>query len=337
MPQPVFFSVVIAVRNGEKYIAKTLESILNQTYPNFDVIVVDDRSTDQTTAIVNHYCQQDYRLKLISNSFGVGPCHARNCGIAQAQGNWIAICDADDLWQSEKLQIQADFIENWHDSEPLVALGSAAHLINEKDKLISFLGAFPTTLAEFKQRRESCEPFMLHHASTVFNKDVFWQIGGYRVDYAIGAEDCDLFTRFADVGVVLNINQPLFQYRKHRSSSMLKNTIAQFNDVERIKENTIRRRNGLEELSHEQFLEQLDQKLTQAEKHTRLRLQRGKFLYRMGAINIANGRYLSGSYHLVLAMFCDHALVMNGIKNATKFLVFSSKGSTDKSEQASPS
>jgi len=318
MKEPVFFSVVIAVRNGARFIARTLNSVLNQTHRNFEVIIVNDGSTDQTEEIVEKYILQNTRLRLIHNSSGSGPSHARNCGIAQARGSWIAICDADDLWELQKLQVQADFIQSWLGDEPLAALGCSGYIINEKDKVIAKLPSFPNTLDEFKRHRESCEPFMMHHASTVFDKNLFWQVGGYRSNYAIGAEDCDLFTRLSDVGVVININQPLFSYRKHLSSSMLKATIEQFNDMERIKENTIRRRAGIEEISYEQFIEKIEHDLTQKQKNIRVRKQKGKFFYRVGAINLANGRYLMGTYNLTLAVLCDRELVFKGIKNSAK-------------------
>jgi glycosyltransferase involved in cell wall biosynthesis len=319
MSELIFFNVIIAVYNGEKFIAKTLESVLNQTYRHFDVTVVDDSSSDQTVTLVKQYCKQDSRIKLFRNKNNLGPCHARNYGVAHAQGNWIAICDQDDLWATQKLQVQANFIENWKGEEPLVALGTSGHTINEKDKVIAPLASFPNTLAEFKQHRESCEPFILHHTSTVFIKDLFLQIGGYRDDYVAGAEDCDLFTRLSDIGVVINIEQPLLFYRKHLGSLMFKNTIAQFNDMQRIKENTFRRRKGMDEISHEQFLKQIEENMTKEEKKLQFQRQKGKFLYRIGGINFTNGRYISGMYYLILAMFCDRSLVLSGLKNTAKF------------------
>jgi hypothetical protein len=116
----------------------------------------------------------------------------------------------------------------------------------------------------------------------------------------------------------INIDQPLFFYRKHLGSSMLKNTIAQLNDMERIKENTLRRRNGMEEISHEQFVEQVEKNLTEDQKKVRFKRQKGKFLYRVGAINFVNGRYIPGLYHLILATFFDSALVLSGLKNVIK-------------------
>src|SRR5262245_35299311 len=98
-------SVIVPSYNASRYIRETLESVLGQTYSSFEVIVVDDGSTDETAAIVGDHSRRDSRIRLVSQSnAGVGA--ARNRGIAEASGEFIAPLDADDIWYPDKLQKQ---------------------------------------------------------------------------------------------------------------------------------------------------------------------------------------------------------------------------------------
>jgi glycosyltransferase involved in cell wall biosynthesis len=319
MSEMILFSIVIAVHNGERFIGETLDSILSQTYNNFEVIIVNDRSTDRTIEIIEQYKKQDLRICLIQNKSESGPSHVRNYGISKAIGKWIAICDADDLWKPEKLQTQADFISSWQAEIPIIALGTSGYVINEASKPLNRFSSSVNTIEEFNAFKSSCEPFLgFLHSSVVFNKDTFKQIGGYRSDY-IGAEDADLMTRFLDAGVVLNIDCPLTLYRKHLGSWQLDNTIKQANNVERIKENINRRRNGINELTYEDFFNSFQKKMSNSEMKAYLRKNKGKYLFRVGAINLANNHYILGFINLLLALAYDQQIVLNGLRNAARF------------------
>ena len=103
-------SVIVPSYNASRYIRETLESVLGQTYSSFEVIVVDDGSTDDTAAIVADYSRRDSRIRLVSQpNGGVGA--ARNRAIAEASGEFIAPLDADDVWYPEKLQKQVASLE----------------------------------------------------------------------------------------------------------------------------------------------------------------------------------------------------------------------------------
>ncbi|MBF0665151.1 MAG: glycosyltransferase family 2 protein [Brevundimonas sp.] len=104
MPQ---ISVVVPVYNAEKYIADTLASIAAQTFGDFDVHVVDDCSTDGSSVIIRRFCEQDSRFHYhrSPSNFG-GPAGPRNLGIAGSEGDYVAFCDADDLWAPHKLEVQ---------------------------------------------------------------------------------------------------------------------------------------------------------------------------------------------------------------------------------------
>ena len=104
-------SVVIPNYNGERFVEKTLDSVLNQTYQHYEVIVVDDCSTDRSTEIIESYSRKDPRICLIRMPENSGVAKARNKGIIQAKGDYIALLDNDDLWTKDKIERQIKLTE----------------------------------------------------------------------------------------------------------------------------------------------------------------------------------------------------------------------------------
>lgn len=101
-------SVIIPNYNGEHFIRKTLDSVLNQTYQYFEIIIVDDCSTDRSPEIIEEYSRKDSRIRLIRLIENGGVANARNQGILQAKGDYIALLDNDDLWAPDKLERQIE-------------------------------------------------------------------------------------------------------------------------------------------------------------------------------------------------------------------------------------
>src|SRR2546425_4156042 len=99
---PPSVSVVIPVYNGEQYLAEAIQSVLDQTYRNFEVIVVDDGSTDGSASVVKKYGET---IRYVHHSNG-GVCKTRNTGIAVTQGTYLGFLDQDDLWLPDKLAVQ---------------------------------------------------------------------------------------------------------------------------------------------------------------------------------------------------------------------------------------
>ncbi len=103
-------SIITPLHNAEKFIAQTIESVLAQTYQEWEMIIVDDLSLDHSASIVEAYVQKDPRITLIKQKQKSGPAGARNRAIQAAQGRYIAFLDADDLWMPEKLEKQISFM-----------------------------------------------------------------------------------------------------------------------------------------------------------------------------------------------------------------------------------
>ncbi|NPA53714.1 MAG: glycosyltransferase family 2 protein [Aquificae bacterium] len=122
-------SIITPSYKSKKFIKKTIESVLNQTYKNWEMIIVDDCSPDKSNEIIQEYIKKDNRIKLIKLSKNSGPAVARNTAIKEAKGRYIAFLDADDLWLPEKLEKQISFMEE----KNLPMTYSSYYMIDEED------------------------------------------------------------------------------------------------------------------------------------------------------------------------------------------------------------
>lgn len=104
-------SIITPTYNSEKFISTTIQSIQNQTYLNWELIIIDDCSTDKTVEIISNIIKLDSRIKLFLLSKNQGTGVARNTGITQANGHYISFLDSDDLWKPNKLETQLDFMK----------------------------------------------------------------------------------------------------------------------------------------------------------------------------------------------------------------------------------
>ncbi len=111
MKQPLI-SIIVPVYNTEQFIRETIESVQSQTYTNWELLMVDDASTDKSIEVINGFQQEDGRIKLIHHKYNQGVAKARNTGIEMAKGVFIAFLDADDLWAPTKLTQQLEFMQN---------------------------------------------------------------------------------------------------------------------------------------------------------------------------------------------------------------------------------
>ena len=125
-------SIITPSYNSQTYISQTIESILAQTYSNWELLITDDCSTDHTIDIIKKYQKRDSRIKLFFLRKNQGAGVARNNSIKEANGRYIAFCDSDDLWAPEKLRIQIDFIVK---SKSLLIF-SSYNIINESGNYI---------------------------------------------------------------------------------------------------------------------------------------------------------------------------------------------------------
>ena len=106
MEQNVLVSVVMPNYNGARFIGPAIESVLKQTYRNIELIIVDDHSSDTSFEIIQEYCKEDSRVSAVKLTKNSGVAVARNIGIGEAQGQYIALLDSDDVWEKDKIELQ---------------------------------------------------------------------------------------------------------------------------------------------------------------------------------------------------------------------------------------
>ena len=105
-------SIIVPVYNAERFLKDTINTILNQTYKNWELILVDDCSTDKSVNIINKYSKKDKRINLVKNKVNSKAAVSRNNGIKKSSGRYLCFLDADDLWDKQKLEKQVNFMKN---------------------------------------------------------------------------------------------------------------------------------------------------------------------------------------------------------------------------------
>ena len=111
-----FVSIIMPAYNAEKTIEAAIRSVLDQSYVDFELIVIDDCSKDKTLEIIQSFCLQDPRVRGLKNEVNSGVSSTRNYGISEAKGDWIAFLDSDDLWAADKLEKQLAVIQTYEDA-----------------------------------------------------------------------------------------------------------------------------------------------------------------------------------------------------------------------------
>lgn len=210
-------SVLMPVYNGATFLSEAISDVLAQSFSNWELLVLDDGSTDDSVARASRF--QDPRIRILRNGRNLGLVPTLNRGLAEAAGEWIARCDADDRWSPRKLSAQLALCDYDH---RLALVGSDAILIDEKD---SFRGRFRTSADHASICWDLCFRNAFIHSSVLFRRPAALDIfGGYRPIPA--AEDYDLWSRFAEKFRVGNIRQPLVRYRLHQASIMAQENAA---------------------------------------------------------------------------------------------------------------
>lgn len=198
-------SVVIPVHNGAVWLPQTLDSIFSQTYQVFEIILVNDASSDALLDVLASY--SDARLRVEHLSLNVGVSTARNHGIGLARGKFIAFCDADDICQPERLEQQLAFLERNPD---ISMCGSAFTCFNDVGD--QGMIAHPLTNEAIQRGLMQCNCFGL---STVMSRTTVFQKHMFNASLRV-AEDYELWTRIAVNGLGLaNIPESLVRYRLH--------------------------------------------------------------------------------------------------------------------------
>ncbi|MDF2448109.1 MAG: hypothetical protein K0R26_613 [Bacteroidota bacterium] len=217
-------SVVMSVYNGGAYLKEAIESVLNQSFSDFEFIIINDGSVDNSLSIIKEY--SDPRIVLINNETNKGLIYSLNRGITQAKGEFIARMDADDICLKDRLDLQVSEFLNHPDA---VVVGSDYFLLND-GKSVSVKNINDS---DYQKAVLIFAPCFCH--PTVMIRNLFKEKGiMYHPDF-IHAEDYKLWTDLYNLGSYLNVSKPLLKYRHHPSQISNRNNESQLSVSWRIR------------------------------------------------------------------------------------------------------
>ncbi len=207
-------SVIIPTYNRGEFIKKTINSVLNQTFKNFELIIVDDGSTDNTKEIIEEFIKKDDRVKYFYQKNSGSPSEPRNLGIEKAQGEYIAFLDSDDEWLSEKLEKQLAHFKSLKDEYAVV--GCYAYVIEDDKKLYIEKRLNTNNIEDFLLKSDT---FFYSSSSVFLKKELLNKFSiKYDSDLKI-VEDLDFYISIAKKHINFSfVKEPLFKYFLHKEN-----------------------------------------------------------------------------------------------------------------------
>ncbi len=201
-------SVVMSVYNGKMFLLESINSILSQSFSDFEFIIIDDGSTDGSSELLDSYSHRDRRVRIIHQA-NCGLSDALNRGASIARGKYIARMDADDISMNDRLSRQVDALEKHPD---IGVIGGAIEIIDSRNNIFG-VRRFPTSdhMIRMDLFSGSCA---LSHPTVMMRTEVFMRVGGYR-GIVVDAEDYDLWLRIAEHSKLANLKAPVLKYRSH--------------------------------------------------------------------------------------------------------------------------
>lgn len=233
MSKPPLVSVILRVFDGERFLGTAIESLIQQTLDDFEVIVVEDGSTDASFEIGSSYAAQDSRIRIVRLAKNSGVAGALNTGLACASGRFVAILDHDDIALPERLEVQVEALSN---EDRIV--GSTMVAIDDAGHTLGYLW-YPETSDQI--RFGLCFQNEIGHSSVMYRADMLTRYGlRYDDDAYPAAEDYALWAAASQFTGFHNIRQPLVKYRIHRAQMSSQHALAQRDSADRISAGLLR-------------------------------------------------------------------------------------------------
>lgn len=208
---PPLVSVLMPAYNAERYVAEAVESILAQTFTDFEFLIIDDGSTDRTRAILERFAARDDRIRLVSRP-NTGHVVALNQMLANARGKLLARMDADDVALPDRFAAQVKFLR---DHPEVVCVGGHYQVIDAKGRPL-WINTPPERDEEI-QRMALSGRCPINHPSVMMRARVARDVGGYREEMIV-AQDLDLWLRMGERGQLANLPKVVLRYRLHDRS-----------------------------------------------------------------------------------------------------------------------
>lgn len=230
-------SVLMPVYNSEQFLPPALDCVLAQTFVDYELVAVDDGSTDGSVAILERYAAADPRIRIHRRQTNGGIVAALTDGFRLVRGDVVSRLDADDLYDPTLIDKEFAFLRS-HPSH--VAVGVQAVLVDGDGRELS-RPTIPTSHDALDAWHMSGRGNLLYHSSIMFRRSAFERVGGYRSGYEL-AEDFDLWLRMAEAGRLTVLTDRLFTYRIHTQSLSRQRARAQDRAIWRALRDAVRRR-----------------------------------------------------------------------------------------------
>ncbi|TGE04308.1 glycosyltransferase family 2 protein [Hymenobacter fodinae] len=312
-------SVILPVYNQEPYLAETIESVLGQSFTDFELLILDDGSKDGSADIIRRYAATDARIHAFFEP-NAGKCNATNKLVEKAQAHWCAFLDADDVMLPERLARQVAF----HEANPAIGASSChCTYISPTGEFLGvqrYLGL--RTVEECQQALANNEFVKCAFTGFMTSKAAFFEAGGLR-NQCWPCDDFDFFNRLIEKGYSLVIMQEiLMKYRVHPSSITATKPVHTFEVMDYAAHCTTRRRSNQPEITYAEFKAARDQDPWWK------KLDRKRYIYsilyhREASFAMKTRKYLSFSWLLLTASVLSPKFVVATIFNrVTKSTAF---------------
>lgn len=199
-------SVIMAVKNGERFLREAVESILVQTFTDFEFIIIDDGSADKTADMLKAFSYKDPRVKIITNAHNVGLTKSLNIGLRVARGEYIARMDADDVAMPERFEKQVKFLDEHAD---IGVVGAWAKVVDDSGVEVDRFD-WETDARIVKKNLIKWNNII--HSLAMMRRSVIDKVGGYDESFQY-AQDYDLWLRIAVANKLCNLPEFLLYYR----------------------------------------------------------------------------------------------------------------------------
>lgn len=201
-------TVLMSCYNATRWLEEAINSVLNQTFKEFEFIIVDDGSTDDTLKIIHQFAARDHRIVIIAKP-NTGLADSLNVGLAKARGEWVARLDADDICAPNRLKQQYEYARA---HQKVVFIGSGLTEIDQYGHSVK-THHYPSQHTFLLKRLQTLQPFPAH-SSAFYLTTAVRALKGYRPRIK-RAEDLDLWLRLSEIGELACLNEPLISLRKH--------------------------------------------------------------------------------------------------------------------------
>jgi len=279
-------TIIVPVYNGMPFVTETINSIVNQSFKDIGILIIDDGSTDKSYETLENI--KDTRIRLIKRS-NTGLCNTLNYAISLVNTKYLARIDQDDIAHYDRIEKQLCLLEKEPEYDCVFSL---INRISENGKQFGFYKLENSSTPFFNYIPE--KHGALSH-STLFTKTNFIKlVGGYN-SISYPADDLDLLLRLNENGRIAVINQPLVDYRVHMNAFTFKYFHEMQLKTKYVLENYYRRKNRVSEIEFQVFMKEYKYSLVDKIK------EKGKLCFRKGGVSIGNGYYLEGIIFLFFA------------------------------------